>query len=69
MEDDVNIDDVSATLRRDLITSDTVRFAIVNSQEKPILDIVAGTGYYINSAFKAAALVFPSLFLVSFPGQ
>ena len=43
MEDDVNIDDVSATLRRDLITSDTVRFAPVDSQEKPIHDIVAGT--------------------------
>jgi hypothetical protein len=69
LEDDVNIDDVSATLRRDLITSDTVRFAIVNSQEKPILDIVAGTGFYINSAFEAAALFFSPSFLVSFPRQ
>ncbi|XP_045033891.1 nitric oxide synthase-like protein [Daphnia magna] len=42
LEDDVNIDDVSATLRRDLITSDTVRFVAVNPQEKPIHDIVAG---------------------------
>lgn len=48
LEDDVNIDDVSATLRRDLITSDTVRFAPVanlNSQEKNIHDNVAGELY------------------------
>ena len=56
MEDDVNIDDVSATLRRDLITSDTVRFAPVDSQEKPIHDIVAGTD--TNLLFKQLPIFF-----------
>jgi hypothetical protein len=62
LEDDVNIDDVSATLRRDLITSDTVRFSPVNSLEKPIHDIVAG----IDTNFLLKQL---SMFLVSFPRQ
>lgn len=41
LEDDVNIDDVSNTLRSDLLTSETVRFVVVQ-ENSDSQDVAAG---------------------------